>query len=95
MAFGEDPCRVRVNPVAQNFAILPRIVMHRLRQENTCNTGLGNRRIPACARDGSPARLAGWHASHDGCSVVRLPRERRVTPHDFRSWPDASRRGAG
>ncbi|VVE85876.1 hypothetical protein PSP31121_05509 [Pandoraea sputorum] len=66
MAFGEDQCRVRVNNAAQNFAILRRIVMNLLRQDNTYKTGLKNRRILACANHDYVAKLLGWRAAQAG-----------------------------
>jgi predicted transposase YbfD/YdcC len=60
MAFGEDPCRVRVDNAAQNFAILRRIAMNLLRQDKTSKVGLKNRRLKACASDRYLAQLLGW-----------------------------------
>ena len=60
MAFGEDPCRVRVNNAAQNFAVLRRIALNLLRQDRTTKTGLKNRCMLACANDRYLAKFVGW-----------------------------------
>jgi predicted transposase YbfD/YdcC len=61
MAFGEDQCRVRIENAAQNFAVLRRISMNLLRQDQTTKVGLKNRRLKACANDNYLAQLLGWH----------------------------------
>jgi predicted transposase YbfD/YdcC len=60
VAFGEDQCRVRVNNVAQNFAILRRIVMNLLRQDRSTKAGLKIRRLKAATSDVYRAKLLGW-----------------------------------
>lgn len=45
VAFGEDDCRVRVENAAENFAILRRLALNLLRQDNTCKAGLKARRL--------------------------------------------------
>ncbi|ORT82530.1 hypothetical protein B7G54_27465 [Burkholderia puraquae] len=59
MTFGEDPCRVRVNHAARNFAVLRKIALNLLRQDRTTKAGLKNRRMLACTNDCYPAKLVG------------------------------------
>jgi predicted transposase YbfD/YdcC len=63
VAFGEDQCRVRIDNVAQNFAVLRRISMNLLRQDRTSKVGLKTRRLKACANDNYLARILGWPGS--------------------------------
>ena len=51
MAFGEGQCRVRLNNVAQNFAIVRRIAMNLLRRDTNSKVGLKNQRLKTGARD--------------------------------------------
>lgn len=45
VAFAEDDCRVRIENAAENFAILRRLALNLLRQDNTCKAGLKARRL--------------------------------------------------
>ena len=47
VAFGEDDCRVRMENAAENFAILRRLALNLLRQDNTSKAGLKARRLRA------------------------------------------------
>ena len=47
VAFSEDDCRVRMENAAENFAILRRLALNLLRQDNTCKAGLKARRLRA------------------------------------------------
>jgi predicted transposase YbfD/YdcC len=60
VAFNEDPCRVRVNHAAQNFAILRRIALNLLREDRTSKVGLKNRRLKASASNNYLAQRLGW-----------------------------------
>ena len=45
VAFAEDDCRVRTENAAENFAILRRLALNLLRQDNTSKAGLKARRL--------------------------------------------------
>jgi len=47
VAFAEDDCRVRMENAAENFAILRRLALNLLRQDNTSKAGLKARRLRA------------------------------------------------
>ncbi|PCE30006.1 hypothetical protein [Burkholderia ubonensis] len=57
MAFGEDPCRVRVNNAAQNFAIPHRIRLNLHKADTATNTGIKNRQLKARVSDGYRAAV--------------------------------------
>lgn len=45
VAFNEDDCRVRTKNAAENFAVLRRLALNLLRQDNTTKAGLKARRL--------------------------------------------------
>lgn len=47
MAFREDESRVRLGHAAENFAVLRRLALHRLKQETTAKCGIKARRLKA------------------------------------------------
>jgi predicted transposase YbfD/YdcC len=47
IAFGEDECRVRKGHAAENFAVLSRVALNLLRQDQTVKAGLKAKRLTA------------------------------------------------
>ncbi|MDR6504183.1 putative transposase YbfD/YdcC [Burkholderia ambifaria] len=60
VAFGEDPCRVRVDNAAQNFALLRRITMNLLRRDTSTKAGIKIRRLKAATSDRYRAQPLDW-----------------------------------
>ena len=47
VAFREDDCRIRKENGAQNFAVLRHLALNALKQEQTANMGIKNKRLRA------------------------------------------------